>query len=142
MNAVEDNASAASLTNAVSNFGTAYAAMQESLHNNNTSINAMQGQIQMLCNAIGNQPPTGMLQYPQQNYQDCQAPSSQHGQQQNQGQQGQPIGGGCSTNNAGGGRMAGMHLLLLLCMPATLPVSARVFKYRLSIFRGQDSAGI
>jgi hypothetical protein len=44
-NAVEDNASAASLTNAVSNFGTTYAATQESLHNNNASINAMQGQI-------------------------------------------------------------------------------------------------
>ncbi len=57
MNAVEDGASAASLTNAVSNFGTAYAAMQESPCSNNASINAMQGQIQMLCNAIGNQPP-------------------------------------------------------------------------------------
>jgi hypothetical protein len=33
---------------------------------NNASINAMQGQIQMLCNALGNQPPAGMPQYPQQ----------------------------------------------------------------------------
>ncbi len=43
MNAVKDNPSAASLTNAVSNFGMAYAAMQESLCNNNAAINAMQG---------------------------------------------------------------------------------------------------
>jgi hypothetical protein len=60
MNAVEDDASAASLTNTVSNFGVAYA-MQESLQNNIACINAMQRQIQMLCNAIGNQPPAGML---------------------------------------------------------------------------------
>jgi hypothetical protein len=73
MNVVEDGASAASLTNVVSNFGVAYTATQESLrnNNNNNSINAMQGQIQMLCNAIGNQPPAGMLQCPQQNNQGC-----------------------------------------------------------------------
>jgi hypothetical protein len=69
MNTVEDDASAASLTNTVSNFGAAHAATQESLRNNNASINAMQGQIQMLCNTIGNQSPAGMLQYPQQNNQ-------------------------------------------------------------------------
>ncbi len=45
MNAVEDNPSAASPMDAVSNFGTAYAPTQESLHNNIASINAMQGQI-------------------------------------------------------------------------------------------------
>jgi hypothetical protein len=66
MNAVEDNASANSLIYAVSNFGMAYTTTQESLCNNNTSINSMQGQIQMLCNAIGNHSPAGMLQYPQQ----------------------------------------------------------------------------
>jgi hypothetical protein len=66
VNAVKDNPSAASLINAVSNFGAAYTTTQESLCNNNTFINAMQGQIQMLCNALGNQPPAGMLQYPQQ----------------------------------------------------------------------------
>jgi hypothetical protein len=59
MNTVKDNPSAAYPTNAVSNFGTVYAAMQESLRNNNASINAMQGLIQMLCNALGNQPPAG-----------------------------------------------------------------------------------
>ncbi len=109
MNAVEDDASAASLTltDTGSNFGAAYAATQ-SLHNNNVSINAMQGQIQMLCNAIGNQPPAGMLQYPrQQPNQDCRARGGCRGQQQNQGQQGQPIGGGCGTNNGGGGN--GLH---------------------------------
>ncbi len=36
MNAIEDNPSAAYLTDTVSNFGAAYAAMQESLRNNNT----------------------------------------------------------------------------------------------------------
>jgi hypothetical protein len=71
MNAVEGGASAASLTNAVSNFGVAYAATQGSLRNNNASINTMQGQIQMLCNTIGNLSPASMLQYPQQSNQDC-----------------------------------------------------------------------
>jgi hypothetical protein len=64
MNPVEDDASAASLTDAFSNFGVAYATTQESLRNNNAFINAIQGQIQMLCNAIGNQPPASMFQYP------------------------------------------------------------------------------
>jgi hypothetical protein len=103
MNAVEDDASAASLTNAVSNFGAAYTAMQESLRNNNASINAMQGQSQMLCNAIGNQPPAGMHQYPQQNSTDHCARGGRCGQQQNQGQQGQTIGSSWGTNNGGGG---------------------------------------
>ncbi len=71
INAVEDDASAASLTDTVSNFGTAYATTQESLRNNSASIHSMQGQIQMLCIAIGNQPPAGMLQYPQQNNTGC-----------------------------------------------------------------------
>jgi hypothetical protein len=102
MNAVEDNPSAISPTNTVSNFGMAYAAVQESLRNNNASINAVQGQFQMLCNAIGNQPPAGMLQYPQQTNQGHQAQGGQRGQQQNQGQQGQPSGGGGATNNGGG----------------------------------------
>jgi hypothetical protein len=56
MNTIENHPSAAYLTNAVSNFGVAYAATQESLRNNNASINAMQGQNQMLCNALGNHP--------------------------------------------------------------------------------------
>jgi hypothetical protein len=44
MNTVKNDLSAAYLTNAVSNFCAGYAAMQESLRNNNASINAMQGQ--------------------------------------------------------------------------------------------------
>ncbi len=102
MNAVEDNASAASLTYAVSSFGAAYATKQDSLHSNNASINPMQGQIQMLCNAISNQPPAGMLQYPQQNNQDRWARGGCRGQQQSQGQQWQPIGGSRGTNIGGG----------------------------------------
>jgi hypothetical protein len=82
MTAVKDNPSAASLTNAITNFGAAYAAMQESLQNNNASINAMKGQIQMLCNALDSQPPAGMHQYPQQTNQGCQARGGQRGQQQ------------------------------------------------------------
>ena len=73
MHAIEDNPSATSLTNAVSNFGMVYAATQESLRNNNPSINVMQGQIQILCNALGTQPLVGMLQYPQQTNQGCSA---------------------------------------------------------------------
>jgi hypothetical protein len=48
MNTAEDDPTATYLTNAVSNFGAAYATRQETLRNNNASINAMQGQIQML----------------------------------------------------------------------------------------------
>jgi hypothetical protein len=47
MNTIEDYPSATSLTNAVSNFGMAYAATQENLPNYNTSINA-------ICNAGAN----------------------------------------------------------------------------------------
>jgi hypothetical protein len=90
------------LTNAVSNFSTAYAAMQENLQNNNASINAMQGQIQMLCNALGNQPPAGMPQYLQQTNQGRQARRGQCGQKQHQGHQGQQSRSGGGTNNGGG----------------------------------------
>jgi hypothetical protein len=102
MNTVKDNPLAASLTDAVSNFGMAYVTMQDSLHNNNASINAMQGLIQILCNTLGTQPPAGMLQYPQQTNQGCQAQGGQRVQQQNQVQLGQPSGGGGGTNNGGG----------------------------------------
>ena len=56
----------ATLTDAVSNFGTAYAATQESLRANTATITAIQGQLQMLCQAIGNgQPPPGVINYQQ-----------------------------------------------------------------------------
>jgi hypothetical protein len=102
MNAIGNNQSTAYLANAVSNFGAAYTATQESLRNNNASINAMQGQMKMLCNALGNQPPAGMPQYPQQSNQGRQAQGGQRVQQQNQCQQGQPRGGGGGANNGGG----------------------------------------
>jgi hypothetical protein len=57
MAATEDEASTTSLTNAVNNFGVTYAATQESLRSSNATISTMQGQLQMLCNMIGNQPP-------------------------------------------------------------------------------------
>jgi hypothetical protein len=60
------NKDAESLTNAVSNFGMAYATTQESLRSTTNNIAAMQGQIQVLCQAIGaNQPPPA-IQYQQQ----------------------------------------------------------------------------
>jgi len=65
MSAIEDDASTTSLTDAVNNFGVAYAATQESLRSNNATISKMQGQLQMLCNAIGNQPPPNMIQFHQ-----------------------------------------------------------------------------
>ncbi len=55
MAAAEDNSSA--LTDAVSNFGAAYVATQESQRTSNEAINAMQGQIQMICQVLGSHPP-------------------------------------------------------------------------------------
>ncbi len=65
MAASEDNASTSLLTNAINNFGVAYAATQESLRSSNTTISAMHGQLQMLCDMIGNHPPPGMIQFTQ-----------------------------------------------------------------------------
>jgi hypothetical protein len=65
MAATNDNAEA-SLTDVVSNFGTAYAATQESLQSNTANIMAIQRQLQMLCQAIGNgQPLPGVINYQQ-----------------------------------------------------------------------------
>ncbi len=50
MAAAKDDASTTSLTDAINNFGVAYAATQESLQSSNATISAMQGQLQMLCN--------------------------------------------------------------------------------------------
>jgi hypothetical protein len=63
MAATEDDSSMTSLTDVVTNFGTAYAATQESLQANNATITAMQVQLHMLCKVIGNQPPAGMIQF-------------------------------------------------------------------------------
>jgi len=65
MAATNEEASA-SLTDAVSNFGMAYAATQETLRSNTANITAIQGQLQMLCQAVGNgQPPPGVINYQQ-----------------------------------------------------------------------------
>ncbi len=64
MTATKDDSS--TLTDAVSNFGAAYAAAQESQHTNNKAINAMQVQIQMLCQALGSHPHPNMMPYQQQ----------------------------------------------------------------------------
>jgi hypothetical protein len=66
MGLANDDNDMASLTDAISNFGTAYAATQESLRSNTANINAIQGQLQMLCQALGNgQPPPGVINYQQ-----------------------------------------------------------------------------
>jgi hypothetical protein len=57
MAATNVDVSAQSLTDAVSSFGTAYAITQESLRSNTTNILAMQGQLQMLCQAVGSGQP-------------------------------------------------------------------------------------
>jgi hypothetical protein len=89
MAATNHNASA-SLTDAVSNFGMAYAATQEALRSNTANIMAIQGQLQMLCQAIGNgPPPPGVI-----NYQQCPRGGRGRGQQ-------------CGGNNGGGGSYGG-----------------------------------
>jgi hypothetical protein len=56
--ATDNNTFAHSLTDAVSTFGIAYAATQESIQLNSANILAIQGQLQMLCQAFGtSQPP-------------------------------------------------------------------------------------
>jgi hypothetical protein len=85
-----NNDASASLTDAVSNFGTAYAATQESLRSNTANIMAIQGQLQMLCQAVGNgPPPPGVI-----NYQQCPHGGRGRGQQR-------------SGNNGGGGSYSG-----------------------------------
>jgi hypothetical protein len=102
MNAVEDDATAASLTGTVSNFGAAYAATQESLRNNNASINAAQGQIQMLYNAIGEPAPCRHASIPTANQPGLSSMRRLVWPTTKQGQQGQPSGGGGGTNNGSG----------------------------------------
>jgi hypothetical protein len=64
--AATNNDASASLTDTVSNFGTAYAATQEALRSNTANIMAIQGQLQMLCQAVGNcLPPPGVSNYQQ-----------------------------------------------------------------------------
>jgi hypothetical protein len=95
----------ASLTDAVSNFGTAYATTQESLRSNTANINAIQGQLQMLCQALGNgQPPPGVI-----NYQQRPRGGRGRGQQRggNNGDRGGYGGGG--YNGGGANYISGNH---------------------------------
>ncbi len=85
---------AESLADAVSNFGTAYATTQESLRSTTTNIAAMQGQIQMLCQAIGAGQTLPAIQYQQQH--PCR-PGGRRGRGQQHG------GGGLNSKNHGGG---------------------------------------
>ncbi len=83
-----------SLTDAVSNFGAAYATTQESLRSTTANIAAMQGQIQMLCQAIGAGQPPPAIQYQQQQ---PRHPCGGRGRGQQHG------GGGHNGGNHGGG---------------------------------------
>ena len=102
MAATNEDASA-SLTDAVFNFGTAYATTQETHQSNMANIMAIQGQLQMLCQAVGNgQPPPGVI-----NYQHCPRGGRCRGQQRggnNNGRRGYGGGyNGSGGNNHGGG---------------------------------------
>ena len=103
--AATDEDASASLMDAVSNFGTAYAAAQETLRRNMANIMAIQGQLQMLCQAIGNgQPPPGVINYQQR-------PRGGHGRGQQRGgnnggvrgYRGGGYNGGGGNNHGGGG---------------------------------------
>jgi hypothetical protein len=66
MAATNNNALAHLLMDAVPNFSTAYAAIQESPWSNAANIVAIQGQLQMLCQAVGTgQPPQQQQRHPQ-----------------------------------------------------------------------------
>jgi hypothetical protein len=65
MAATDNNASAHLLRNAVSKFGTAYAATKESLQSKAANILVIQGQLQMLCRSVSTgQPPQQQPQGP------------------------------------------------------------------------------
>jgi hypothetical protein len=97
MAATNDNA-LASLTDAVSNFGTAYAATKESLRSNTANIMAIPGQLQMLCQAVGNgQPPPSVINYQQRPCGGCGCGQQRGGINSGGG------GYGCGRYNGGGG---------------------------------------
>jgi hypothetical protein len=92
-----------------------YAATQESQRTSNKAINAMQGQIQMLCQALGSHSPPIMMPYQQQ--QGARPPrGGQQGQGRGGGRPGHGIAqvfngniysGGRGYNNSGGGSYKG-----------------------------------
>jgi hypothetical protein len=98
MAAVDDNASITSYTETVTNFGTAYAATQDTMKSQATSLAAMQGQlvnIQQFCMTVGQQPPSTIYQPPSNNY----APA----QQQRMTYNCRGRGGGRGSGGHGGG---------------------------------------
>jgi hypothetical protein len=69
MATMDDDASVASYSESLANFGAAYAATQESIKNQATTMAAMQGQlanIQQFCMAVNQQPPPTIYAPPQQ----------------------------------------------------------------------------
>ena len=101
--AATDDDAWASLTDAVSNFGMAYATTQVSLRSNIANIMAIQGQLQMLCQAVGNgQPPPGVI-----NYQQCPCGRCCHGQHCGGNNGGGSGYGGCGYNGGGGNNNGG-----------------------------------
>ncbi len=99
MAATDDDASA-SLTDEVSNFSTAYATTRETLRSNTATITAIQGQLQMFCQAIGNgQPPPGVTNYQQRPRGGCGRGQQRGG---NNGGPGGYGGGGCGNQTMNG----------------------------------------
>jgi hypothetical protein len=101
MGTTSDDALAHSLTNEVSTFGTAYATTQDSLRSNATNIVAIQGQLQMLCQAVGtSQPPQQQPQCPRNGCSCGQQYSGNNGGGNGGGNSG---GGGYNNGSSGGG---------------------------------------
>ena len=93
MAAVNNNASIASYTKTMTNFGATYAATQDTMKSQAASLAVMQGQlenIQQFCMAVGQQPPSTIYQPPNNNY----APVQQQGMTYNRGGRGGCRGGG------------------------------------------------
>jgi hypothetical protein len=99
----DDDALAHLLMDAVSTFGTAYAATYESLRSNATNILAIQGQLQIHCQAVGTGQPS--QQQPQRPWNRC-VHNQQHGGN-NGGGNGGSNGGGGGYNSGGGGYSRG-----------------------------------
>jgi len=98
MAAMDDDVSITSYSESLANFGAAYAAMQESMKAQATTMAAMQGQlmnIQQFCMAVGQQPPPNIYTPSQQ-----QPTFNNRRNRRNGGGQGN---GGTGSNNNGSG---------------------------------------
>jgi hypothetical protein len=126
MATTNNNALARKLTYAVSNFGTAYATTQELLRSNTANILAMQGQLQMLCQAVGTgQPPQQQPRCPQGG---CSS-GQQCGDHNGGGNGGGGSGGGGGFNIGSGGYIGGsgsgrMEVATLVVAAATAAATA------------------